>query len=79
MPDWALGIVAFVITVVETFITSQWTQAVAAKRRVPAAWWAATFEAVLMVDILLLVERPTVVAVPVLVGAWLGAYWSFRS
>ena len=77
MNDWILGLVAFVITVAETYVSSKTTQAIASRRKVHAANWNSCFEMILLVDILLVVANWKVVAIPILLGAWIGMYWSF--
>lgn len=76
---WALlAVLAFVVTIVETYISSKTTQAIAEQRKVHASNWNTLFEAVLLVDILLIVANWRVVVLPILLGAWLGMYYSFN-
>jgi len=73
-----LALSAFGITVLETYISSLLTQAIADRKIYPACWLAVAFELVLAIDILLLVDNPVIVTPPILVGAWVGMWWSFK-
>lgn len=77
-----LGIVVFLLTIAETAVSTfegrhdrQSTASRTNKHSLKAAHWAAVFEAILLLDIVLLVHEPWVFG-PVIVGAWIGKYWS---
>lgn len=83
---WSLlAVLAFVVTVLETVIASRQTQSITQyaltqnkKHIYHACNWAVCFEFVLLLDILMLVNNPKVVTIPILLGAWLGMFWSFK-
>lgn len=71
----------FIITVLETLIATwegradrQATSSRSRKWSLRAAHWAAAFELVLFVDIMLLVKEGWTILVPILAGAWIGKY-----
>lgn len=77
MAPWLLAVLAFAVTVAETFVASKQTQAVSDRHRLRACSWAVLFEAVLLLDILMVVANWRVVVLPILVGAWIGMWISF--
>lgn len=78
-----LWILVFVITLVETFISTwegradrQSTHWPNNRKSLLAAFWAVSFELVLLTDIMVIVAEGWAVLVPVLAGAGLGKYWA---
>src|SRR4051812_21703890 len=75
----------FLFTIVETLV-STWEgradrQSTSAKHNrfsIRASWWAAVFEALLLIEILLAVSNPWVIAPAVILGAWIGKFWSLE-
>ena len=77
----ALWLSIFVITVLETWISTwesradrQSTSSATNRFSLRASHWAAAFELVLFVDIMLLVKEGWTILVPILAGAWWGKY-----
>jgi len=85
MPTWLLVALAFVVTFLETVVVSKQNQSISQyiltqerKYIYHACHWALIFELILTADILLLVNNPKVVTIPILLGAWLGMFYSFN-
>lgn len=72
-----LWLLAFGLTFVEEFVATKRTSAIADRRRLAAANWCAAFDAILVVDMILLVTDVWL-AVPMMAGSWLGAWVSLR-
>jgi uncharacterized membrane protein YfcA len=68
-----LGLAVFLITMGETFVAGREKQAIEDRQAVRAATWSTIFEALLLIDIWLVVHEVWV-AVPILIGAWLGTW-----
>lgn len=70
-----LWLLAFGLTAVEEFVATRRTLAISERRRLAAANWCALFDAILVVDMVLLVSDPWL-AVPMIAGSWCGAWVS---
>lgn len=78
-----LGTLAFFLTFAET-IVSTWEgradrQATACRDNrfsKKSAHWAAVFETLLLVDVVLVVQEPVLYAPPIIAAAWIGKYWA---
>lgn len=73
----ALVLLAFGITFLEEAIATRRTQATTARRPVAGANWSALFEFTLLVDVWFLMTDYWL-AIPIVLGAWIGAYTSIR-
>ena len=69
--------VAFVLTYLECSVGARYTRCVADGVRVQAAHWGTVFEALLLVDIWFITTSKWL-AIPILMGAWLGIYRTVR-
>ena len=76
-----LWLLVFVITVLETWIATwegradrQSTSCRDRRFSLKASYWAAAFELVLLIDIVVIVHEGVAVAAPILIGAWYGKY-----
>lgn len=72
-----LALLAFGLSAGEEWIAARRTQAIAAGQARAAAWWSGVFDAVLFVDVWLIVSRWWLV-VPIVLGSALGCYWAVR-
>lgn len=77
------GAAAFLLTFIETVVSTKEgradRQATSCKDNrfsKQAAHWAGVFEALLLVDMILLYKEPGWVFLPIVAGAWIGKYWS---
>lgn len=78
-----LGIGAFALTFAETIVSTwegkadrQSDTATTNHFSLKAAHWAAVFETLLLVDVVLVVYEPVLFAPPIIAAAWLGKYWA---
>lgn len=78
-----LGIGAFALTFAETIVSTwegkadrQADTATTKRFSLKAAHWAAVFEMLLLVDVVLVVYEPVLFAPPIIAAAWLGKYWA---
>jgi hypothetical protein len=76
--DAALGLAAFAVTWVEAAIGTRQLRATVRGDAWRAAHWGALFEFVLLLDIWFLIHAYWL-AVPVILGAWLGVFYSVRT
>lgn len=81
MRDALLWLVVFALTIAETWVATAEgradRQATTAKHNrfsLTAAHWAAAFEALLLIDIILIAKESIWLGVPIIIGAWLGKY-----
>jgi hypothetical protein len=77
MPFWLLVVLAFTLTAAEAWVCTRRMQSLVRGRAAITANWDTLFEALLFVDLLLIIEDRRLI-VPILVGAWLGSYYSIR-
>ncbi len=72
-----LAVLAFGLTAAETSLSATYTRAVVARRRWPAVAWGTLFEAVLLLDVWLLVSSRWLI-LPILLGAAVGIWWVMK-
>lgn len=80
-----LGVLAFLLTFAETIVAT-WegrsdrlsTSSRSNHHSKVSAAWAGVFEALLLVDVVLVVHEPLLFSPPIIVAAILGKYWSLE-
>lgn len=72
-----LWLLAFGLTAIEEFVATRRTLAISERRRWHAANWCALFDALLVLDMVLIVADPWL-AVPMIAGSWVGAWVSLK-
>ncbi len=80
-----LGTLAFLLTLAETMVAT-WegrsdrlsTACRTNHHSKKSAWWAGVFEALLLVDVVLVVHEPVLYSPPIIAAAVIGKYWSLE-
>lgn len=75
---FGLCLLAFSLSVVEEALAARRTQLITARRAVAAANVSALFDAVLFVDVILVVAGYWWLLFPICAGSWLGNWWMVR-
>lgn len=76
--DLGLALVAFALTTAEEALAARRTQAITGKHPIQAANWSAIFDAVLFLDVYLIIGHWWLVG-PIVAGSWLGCWWAVRT
>ncbi len=74
-----LGLLVFLLSFVEEMVGARRTQAIVKKRAHAAGSWSALFDALLFLDVILVVQGYWWLVAPICAGSYLGNWWAVQS